>query len=118
PSVNSVETLQNAIDVIEDDGDEPLVLIVNKKDGAKIRLDANQNYIQGSELGADRLTRGVKGEVLGVQIVHSNKVEEGEFYLIKQGALALIVKRDVDVEEERIASKKATGLYADAHYAA
>lgn len=118
PSVDSVEALQAALDVFEDEDDEPKVIILNPADAAKLRMDAGQNFLQGSELGANRIVNGTYGEVLGVQIVRSNKVDAGKFYLIKQGALYLVRKRAVEVEADRDIVTKTTVITADEHYAA
>lgn len=118
PTVNSVETLQAALDVFEDEDDEPAVIVLNPVDAAALRLDAGQNFLQGSELGANRIVTGAYGEVLGVQIIRSRKVAQGDFFLIKDGALALVLKRNAQVETDRDITTKTTVITADQHYAA
>lgn len=118
PTVDSVATLQVALDVFADEDDAPVAIVMNPADAGALRIDAGQNFIQGSAIGAERLTTGVYGDVLGVQILRSRKVEKGDFYLIKQGALALVSKREVEVESARDIVTKTTVITADKHYAA
>ncbi|MGP4854927.1 hypothetical protein ACTXP3_27585, partial [Klebsiella pneumoniae] len=70
-------------------------LVMNSADASKLRIDAASNFVQGSELGAQRLLNGVYGDILGVQIVRSRKLAEGEAYLVKPGALRYVTKRGV-----------------------
>lgn len=114
----TVAGLQAGLDVFNDEDDEPVVLVVNPADAAKLRTDAQTNFLSGSELGANAFVNGTYGEVLGVQIVRSRKVEAGAPLLIKQGALALVMKRDVQVEADRDIVTKTTVITADEHYAA
>ena len=81
------------------------------------RIDAHENFLSGSEIGANSFINGVYGEVLGVQIIRSNKVEVGEAILVKEGALGLALKRDVQIEADRDIVKKTTVITADEHYA-
>ena len=118
PSVNSVESLQVAKDVCEDEEDGDYAIILHPNDATALRLDAGKNYLQGSELGAGVITTGVHGEVLGVKVIRSRKVNEGEFYLIKAGALALVSKRETEVESDRDIVAKSTVITADKHYVA
>lgn len=113
----TVETLQVGLDIFADEGDEPIVLVAHPNDAAALRLGA-QGFLAGSELGANALINGTYGEVLGVQIVRSRKVEVGAPLLIKQGALALVMKRAVQVEADRDIVSKTTVITADEHYAA
>ena len=114
----TVATLQTGLDIFNDEDDEPVILVVNPKDAAKLRTDAQTNFLAGSEIGANALINGTYGEVLGVQIVRSRKVLEGAPLLIKAGALALVMKRAVQVEADRDIVTKTTVITADEHYAA
>lgn len=118
PSVNSVQSLITAKNVLADDSEGEYAIILNDADATALQVDAGQNYIQGSEVGAGLITKNVHGEVLGVKVLRSNKVKVGEFYLIKAGSLALVSKRDTDVESDRDIVAKTTVITADKHYAA
>src|SRR5699024_1740923 len=87
-------------------------------DAATLRADAQKNFMFGSDVGATQFINGTYGDVLGVSIVRSRKVEKGAPLLIKQGALALVLKRDVAVESDRDIVNKTTVITADEHYAA
>lgn len=115
--VTTVAGLQAGLDIFADEGDESVVLVMHPTDAGKLRIDAGTNFVQGSELGAQRLLNGVYGDILGVQIVRSRKVAEGEAYLVKAGALSLVMKRGVQVETDRDIVNKTTVVTADQHYA-
>lgn len=117
PSVVDVATLQAALDVFEDEDDQPAAIVMNPADAALLLTDARAKSL-GSEVSANSLMNGTYANVLGVEVVRSNKVEAGKFYLIKQGALALVMKRAAQVEADRDIVKKTTVITADQHYAA
>lgn len=117
----TVEGIQQAIDVFNDEDDSPVVMIVSPKTASAIRADAIKNKI-GSEVGANQLIRGTYLDVLGVQIVRSKKAQDTEAIFVKvneaQPALKLVLKRNVAVETQRDIYKKLTGMTADEHYGA
>jgi len=114
----STAALQDAIDIFADEDLEPMVLVASPADAAALRDEASTKFIAGSEVGANAIVTGVFGEVLGAQIVRSNKVANGAPILIKQGALKLIMKRGAQVESDRDIVKKTNVITADEHYAA
>lgn len=114
----TIDAVDAAQGIFNDEDTEPMVLIANPKDVAKLRKSAGGDWTRASELGDDILVKGVFGEVLGAQVVRSRKVTEGEAYLVKRGALAIYMKRDVDVEDDRDIIKKTTVMTADQHYGA
>lgn len=114
----TVAGLESALALFNDEDDQPAVLVVNPADAADLRNDAGTNYLSGTEVGAAAIVSGVFGEVLGVQIVRSNKVTKGAPVIIKQGALRLVMKRAAAVETDRDIVKKTNVITADEHYAA
>ena len=64
-------------------------------------------WLPASEISADRLIRGAVGEIYGCQIIVSNKLKDAshdydeEAYIVKPGALRLIMKRDTLIETDR-----------------
>ena len=114
----TVAGLQTALDIFQDEDDTPVVLLANPVDAANLRMDAAKNYVLGSDVGANALINGTYADVLGVQVVRSNKVTAGAPILVKQGALALVMKRNVEVETDRDIVHKTTVITADEHYAA
>ncbi len=113
-----LDTISNAIDIFNDEDDEPMVLIMNPKDAAQLRKAVAGNWERASDLGDDIIVRGTYGAVLGAQVVRSRKVLEGTAYLVKQGALAIYMKRNVEIESDRDIVRKTTVITADQHYGA
>lgn len=104
-----------------DQDDSPVVGLFNPADAAALRKAARLEGT-GSEVSANALVNGTKFEVLGVQIIESNKVTAGQAIFIKVNpnvpALKLVMKRAADVENQRNIINKTTVLTADEHYTA
>lgn len=114
----NVDAVDAAQGIFNDEDDAPMVLIANPKDVAVLRKSAAENWTRPSELGDNILVSGVFGEVLGAQVVRSRKVPEGTAYLVKEGALAIYMKRGTEVETDRDIVTKTTVITADQHYGA
>lgn len=95
----------------------------------KLKTAVAKEWIKGSELGANMVVSGTFGEVDGVQIVRSKKVDEGKGFLVKvspsqtqtddankYGAFVILLKRDVAIETDRDILKKTTVITGDEHY--
>ncbi len=114
----TVDAVSSAIDVFNDEDDVATVLILNPKDATKLKKEAATDFGKASDLGDAILVKGTFGELFGAQVVRSNKVAVGEAFLIREGALGLLMKRDVEVEKERSTGNKTTLLTVDEHYGA
>lgn len=125
----TIEAIDKALDIFEDEEDAQYVAIVNPKDATKLKTAVAKEWIKGSELGANMVVSGTFGEVAGVQIVRSKKVEEGKGFLVKvspsqtqtddankYGAFVIMLKRDVAIETDRDILKKTTVITGDEHY--
>jgi N4-gp56 family major capsid protein len=125
----TVDSIDKALQIFEDEEDAKYVALVNPKDAIKLRADAGKNWLRGSELGADIIVSGTFGEISGVQVVRSKKVEEGKGFLVKispdttdeeddakYGAFVINLKRDVMVENDRDILKKTTVYSGDEYY--
>lgn len=112
----TVEAVEAAQDLFNDEDQEAMVLICSPKAAAQLRKDAAQNWTRQSDLGDRMLVSGVFGEVLGAQVVRSRKLDDKTAYLVKRGALAIYLKRDVAVESDRNILAKTTVISADEHY--
>lgn len=125
----AVDNIDKALQLFEDEEDAKYVALVNPKDAIKLRADAGKNWLRGSELGADVIVSGTFGEISGVQVVRSKKVEEGKGFLVKispdetdeednakYGAFVINLKRDVMVENDRDILKKTTVYSGDEYY--
>lgn len=117
----TVSGLQDALDNFNDEGDATIALVISPKAAGKLRLDAGDKFLAGSELGAQRIASGVYGEVLGAQIIRSRKLNDNAAYLIKTSdpedtkpAVKLMLKRGVNIEAERKPGARKTNLYATA----
>ena len=65
-----------------------------------------KQWLPASEIAADRMIRGAVGEAFGCQIIVSNKLKAADAldevaYIVKPGALKLILKRDTLIEADR-----------------
>lgn len=112
------EAVQAALDVFGDEDDIPTVIFMNPKDAGALRLAMGKLWINGTELGANAIVNGVYGDVLGVQVIRTKKVEAGESYVMQKGALALIKKRETLVETDRDILKRVNIVSGTKHYAA
>lgn len=102
----------------DQDGDK--VLLIAPAQLAQIRKDPD--YINKSEISTQILMSGTVGEIWGCQLVVTNKIKAktGKFtnFIVKPGALAIYLKRDVEIETARDIEHKLTTLTADQHYTA
>lgn len=99
----------------EEDFDSNTVLLVSPKGHASLRKSALFDH---TNLKGELLTTGVVGKFLGVDVVLSRRLEDGEAFLVKKGAFKIVEKREIFVEVERRAKTKSTAIYADKHYGA
>lgn len=97
----------------EEDFDKPTILLVSPKGHAQLR---QSSLYDNTNLKDVILVAGQVGTYLGAQVVISRKLEDGEAFLIKQGAFKIINKRGFIVESDRDISRKSTLITADYHY--
>jgi hypothetical protein len=90
--------------------------IVSPKGYASLRRSAG--FQRSTALGDQVTMTGQVGDYLGATVVISRKLVDGEAYLVKPGALGLLMKRDVLVEKDRDILHKTTIVTADEHYGA
>lgn len=117
----SVKLVSDALDKFEDEGlDERKFLFVNPKHLGVLR--ASEEFNRASELGDKVLMTGAVGMIYGCEVIPTRKIEaeEGVYDLIlaKEGAVAIYLKKDVEVESGRDILSKTTTLSADEHYVA
>ena len=96
-----------------EDQEEAMYLFVNPAEYALLAKDPDFVQIQQ---GASVIS-GVMGRLFGVDIVVANRVEAGAPFLMKAGALALIMKRNVMVEADRDINTFSTKYAVSDHYA-
>lgn len=78
------------------------------------------DWLPASEMAAERIIRGAVGEIYGCQVLVSNKLKKSaaadeEAYIVKPGALRLIMKRDTQVEKDRNILKFSTVITGSKH---
>ncbi|HEV0395311.1 TPA: N4-gp56 family major capsid protein [Streptococcus pneumoniae] len=125
----TLAAIDKALEIFEDEEDAQYVAIINPKDAIKLKTAVAKEWTKGSELGADMVVSGTFGEVAGVQIVRSKKVDEGKGFIVKvspsqtqtddankYGAFVIMLKRDVAIETDRDILKKTTVITGDEHY--
>ena len=123
------DALDKALAVFADEEGARYVAIINPADAIELRKDTAKEWVRGSEIGANIVVSGTFGEVHGVQIVRSKKVEKGKGFLVKvsavetdtddvakYGAFVINLKRDVAIETDRDILKKTTVITGDEHY--
>lgn len=81
------------------------VVLVSPRLYTAIR-NTNNSWLPASDIAADRIIKGVVGEIYGCQVLVSNKLKaanayDENAYIVKPGALKLILKRDTLIETDR-----------------
>lgn len=111
----------------EDIEGEKVLLVSPETYGALRKAD---DWCPASEIAAQLIIRGAVGMVHGCQVVVSNKLGAGKnndgtpredtktAYIVKPGALAIYMKRGVQVETDRDILNKSTVITADEWYTA
>ena len=96
------------------------VLLIDPATSASLRK-AN-DWSPGTEMAAQMVVSGVVGMIHGAQVVVTNRIKAASgkinYHIVKPGALALFIKRDVLVETDRDIVNKSTVMTADEHFAA
>ena len=122
--IGSEMTHTGAAVLVADDVADALVMFGEDIDGEKVLLcnaaDYNairkaNDWVPASEIAANMVIRGSVGMVHGCQVVISNKLEGKPAFIVKPGALRLILKRDTLVETDRDIVNKSTVITADKH---
>lgn len=125
----TLETIDKALQIFEDEEDVCYVAVINPKDAISLKANIGKEWVKGSELGAEMVVSGTFGEAGGVQIVRSKEVEQGKGFLVqvsakqtdpddeaKYGAFVINLKRNVAIETDRDIIKKTTVITGDEHY--
>lgn len=97
-----------------EDIEEEMTAVINPAHLAILRRDPD--FVQVNQ--GDVIMNGEVGMIFGCRVVISNKVAENEAFLVKAGAVKILMKRNVMVEAERNTVNKTTIYTADEHYVA
>lgn len=95
-----------------EDQEGEMLLFVNPTEFAKLAKD--RDFVQIQQ-GA-QIISGEMGMLYGVRLVVANRVEVGKPFLMKPGALAIVIKRNVMVEAERDMDHFSNKFAASDHY--
>ena len=95
-----------------EDMDEEMVLVINAKHLAELRKEEDFMHVMNGQV----IMNGEIGQIFGCRVVVSNKVDDKEAFLVKAGAVEIIMKRNVAVEADRNIVNKTNIFTADEHY--
>jgi N4-gp56 family major capsid protein len=107
------DVIADAIVKFGEDIDEPMYLFINPAEYAAIRKDDSFVHVANGEA----VISGHVGMIYGCNVVVANRVAAGKAFIMKQGALALVMKRNVMVEADRDILKGTNVFAANEHYA-
>jgi N4-gp56 family major capsid protein len=96
-----------------EDIEEDMVLLVNPIHLAILRKDEAFVHVMDGQA----IISGEIGQIFGCRVVVSNKVKANEAFLVKAGAVEIIMKRNVAVEADRDIVNKTNIFVVDEHYA-
>lgn len=91
------EAVADAQILFGEDLNEQQYLLVSPKNYAKLRKDDDFVYIANGQ----EVVSGHIGRIFGADVIVSNRVQDAEAYLMKQGAMMLLVKQNVQCEMDR-----------------
>lgn len=97
-----------------EDLEEDMTAVINPAHLAILRKDPD--FVQVNQ--GDVIMNGEVGRLFGCRIVISNKVQATEAFLVKTGAVKILMKRNVMVESDRDIVNKTNVFVADEHYVA
>lgn len=115
----SSDTIAEALELFGEDQEAPQVLLTAPVDLTALRKDGD--FINGSEMATEQMISGVSGEIWGCQIKSTNRLipastaKNRKSYIVRAGALGLVMKRDVFAEPERDAGHARTSYFATKH---
>lgn len=106
--------INNALVKFGEDFEGDKVIFVSPQQHADLLND--ESWVKVTEIGVDKLLRGVVGMIAGCQVVVSNRITTTN-YIVKVGALGLVLKRGTEIEVDRDIINKSTVMTGDKHYA-
>lgn len=114
--VSTVLDISNSLEKFGEDIDGQKALLVPPALYTKIRN--TKDWAPASEFAAGALVRGSVGQIFGCDIMVSNRLRtSGNAYIVKPGALRLILKRDSLVEGDRDILSRVNVYTITKHYA-
>lgn len=111
----TADDVAGALALFGEDIDGEKALIVNPATYTNLRK--SDGWLPASDVSAEILIKGTVGMVHGCQVIVTNRITSGNAHIVKPGALAIFLKRDVMVESDRDIVNKSTVITADKHLA-
>ena len=96
-----------------EDIEEDMVVMINPAHLAELRKD--KDFVE--VMAGQKIISGEMGQLFGCRVVVSNKVQANEVFLVKAGAVEILMKRNVAVEADRDIVNKTNMFVVDEHYA-
>lgn len=113
--VSTVMDISDALELYGEDIDGQKGLIVPPALYTKIRN--TKDWAPASEFAAGALVRGAVGQIFGCDIMVSNRLRtSGNAYIVKPGALRLVLKRNTLLESDRDILRRVNVYTATKHY--
>ena len=114
-SVSAVMDISDALELFGEDIDGQKALLVSPSMYTMIRN--TKDWAPASEFSAGALVRGAVGQIFGCDIMVSNRLTASQnAYIVKPGALRLILKRDTLLEADRDILRRVNVYTATKHY--
>ena len=113
--VSTVLDIGNALEKFGEDIDGQKALLVPPALYTSIRN--TKDWCPASEFAAGALVRGSVGQLFGCDIMVSNRLStSGNAYIVKPGALRLILKQDTLIEADRDILRRVNVYTATKHF--
>lgn len=116
----SGDDITDALELFGEDIDGVKVAVVAPAAYTNLRKagKSDGSWLPASEIAANIAIKGVVGEYQGCQILVSNKLKtSGDIYIVKPGALRLVMKRDILVESDRDILNFSNVITGSVHFA-
>ena len=113
--VSTVMDISDSLELFGEDIDGQKALLVCPSMYTKIRN--TKDWAPASEFAAGALVRGSVGQIFGCDIMVSNRLTASQnAYIIKPGALRIVLKRDTLLEADRDILRRVNVYTATKHY--
>ena len=113
--VSTVMDISNSLELFGEDIDGQKALLVSPSMYTLIRN--TKDWAPASEFAAGALVRGAVGQLFGCDIIVSNRLTTSQnAYIVKPGALRLVLKRNTLVEADRDILTRTNVFTATKHY--
>lgn len=114
-SVSTVMDISDSLELFGEDIDGQKALLVSPSMYTMIRN--TKDWAPASEFAAGALVRGAVGQIFGCDIMVSNRLTASQnAYIVKPGALRLVLKRDTLLEADRDILRRVNVYTATKHY--